>query len=375
MECSQHDDNWNSSDVFEKWRHLSQDEVKSIRDSIYAFVSPGAGTLYTACLSQPIEFDRLVVLSARGGKGDPCPPIRFLLQRQTALGVTEEWEEWAYPSEMEMVLRQLPAWNILTDPLPIGGDIRFAGWQMWSRDIELHPEFCVCEENDQGKWNVKIDPDWCFGSPFKTGHARPGSMLKNFTLDGGVMFEVPSWRDEDGTLDKKLSYSKALVGGDGHTNIWSLVMYDEGSNREGEKSCKVRFCVWDLADEKIPKNAKCTGSFCFVLQDGIVKDGSIRTEVANGRYTVSVKRVRKDYVAEREGQEVKVTYSEKHFVRYKLPSQIRSVNSLNGKGMIEWDDIDIRYGDECLSLFGSWPLAFALLPLDFIICSSGEGQM
>lgn len=372
VECSQCDDGWEPSAVFEKWRHLSQDEVKSFRDNIHAFVVPGAGTLDAACMSGPIEFDRLVVLAAKGKAGELCPPIRFLLQRHTALGIIEEWEEWTYPSKLETVLRKLPAWNILTDPLPIGGDIRLAGWKRESSDFERYPEFCVCKQTEQGKWNVEIAPDWCFVSPFKSGRARPSSMIKTFPHDGGAMVEVPSWRVDDGTLDRLLSYSKAVVSGGERTNIWSLVMYSGSSGLEREKSCKVRFCVWNLTDEKIPKNAMCAGSFCFVLQDGIVKDCNIRKEVVNGQYTVSVNRIRKNYVAEREGQELRVTYSEKHIVRYKIPSQNPSVNMLNGKGMIEWDDIDIRCGGECLSLFGSWPLAFALAPLDFVICGSRE---
>ena len=368
--CSQYDDNWISSATCEKWRHLSQDEVKNIRDGIYTFVAPGAGTIDATCLSKSVEFDSLVVLAARGKSGKVCPPIRFLFQRRTALGATEEWEEWAYPSELEKALRQLPSWNILTDPLPIGCDIRLAGWLNGWRDFERNEDFCVCTRTRQGKWSVKIELDWCLDSPFKTGSARPGSMRKSFTSDG-VKLDVPSWRIEDGTLDQKLTYSKMLVGADAHTNIWSLVWYSEDSGQKGEKSCKVRFRVWDLVGEKLPKNAKCAGTFCFVLQDGIVKDGSIRIAEMNGQYTVSVKRVRKNYVAEREREEVKITYSKKHSVRYKLPSQIRSVNLLGDKGVIEWDDIDIRYGNECLSLFGSWPLAFALMPLDFTISSTG----
>jgi len=368
VECSQKDDGWNPSSVFEKWRHLNQDEVNSIWENVYAFVAPGTGTLDTACLPKATEFDVLVVLVARGKSGELCPLVRFLLQRRTASGATAEREEWVYPVGSEMVLRQHPAWNILTDPLPIGGDIRLADYPRRDRDHESHPEFFVCRKTVQGKWNVKIDPDWCFGSPLKTGYARPSSMMKAVVSDGSLRFVIPSWRVDDGVLDQQLSYSKTLVGGEGQTNIWSLAMYSGNPDHDGAKSCKVRFCLWNLMDEKIPKNAKCMGSVSFVLRNGIVKDGSLRTDVTNGMYTVSVKRVKKEFVAEREGQEVKVAYSEKHFVRYKLPSQNRSVNLLNGRGVIEWDDIDICCGDGCLSLFGSWPLASTLVPLDFTIC-------
>ena len=371
VKCSQFDDGWNPSAVFEKWRHLGQDEIKGIHDHIYVFAAPGAGMLDSACLSCPLEFDRLVVLAAKGKTGELCPLVRFLIQRNTPLGTTEELEAWAYPTKSEMMLRKLSAWNILTDPLPIGGDIQLTGLQDGS-DFERYPEFCVCKQTEQGKWNVKVDPDWCFGMPFKTGHARTSSMTTTYSPNGDVMFEVPDWRVDDGMLDRQLAYSRVIVGGGERTNLWSLAMYSGNSGQEGEKACKVRFCVWDLADEKIPKNAKCKGAFCFVLQDGVVKNAGIRKESMDGRYAVSVNRIRQGCVAEQEGQELKVTYSEKHVVRYKLPSQNRSVNELNGKGMIEWDDIEICYGGECLSLFGSWPLAFALLPLDFSICDRHE---
>lgn len=349
----------NSTDC--EFSHLTEEDVECAQKCcLYYSASMLNGVVFSGPFGDG-RCDRIDILAACKDDGQPSYPFRLV---RYASGDVEE--TWFWPRDSVAGLRELPAWNLLTDSAPIMNELLRKAPLRKSKQLEA---LLSVKNNDAGEILVQMTNATFFTSKeLELGYAWPESAYQTRLLSPEFGMEtIPVWRKYDGPYDRQSNCAKLVVGKRGVTNVWSMARYCRDVSCSTSKRYRVHIRIWDVAGKKTVPSALCTGVIDFETIEGRIKPESVKVKYKKDRISVRIMRREVKYSAKHEESGVSVEYDGIEKVLYKYPVESQSVRKLKGKGIVGWDDLDIEYEGGHMQVFASW----MLYPQDFVINDIG----
>ena len=340
-----------------EFSHLTEEDVECAQKCcLYYSASKLNGVVFAGPFGDG-KCDRLDILAACKSDGRPSHPFRVV---RYASGDVEE--TWFCPRDSVAELRELPAWNLLTDSAPIMSELLRKTALQKSKQLEM---LLSVKNNDDGEILVQMtNATFLTSRELKLGYAWPERAYQVRLLSPEYGMEsLPSWRECDGPYDRQSNCAKLVVGKGGVTNVWSMARYCRDLLCATSKRYRVRFRIWDVAVKKTVYSALYTGVIDFEATEGIIKPESVKIKNANESISVRIMRREVRYSAKNEESGISVDYDGIGKTVYTHPVEFQSVRKLNGEGAVRWDDLDVEFNGGHMQVFASW----MLYPQDFSV--------
>ena len=347
---------WIQSDACLRDRHLHTSDLEVLKDHCLLYSLTESGCIELLSFPDEIKFKRLDVLTAKDATGAPVAPYRFLLFRDSSEGA-EVFEEWFCPEGLRRESRAGAAWNLLTDPLPIGFELRTVLDEIRISNFDRFPMARV-DRSDDGLLNVHVLLNRLPSHDIAYGRANVNIGFRRFVDAESGMLNIPEWRDDDGEYVKQMDYVRTTKDGRGVRLIWSIAIYAKGENPADTEHYRASYRIWEETAGALTRgNVDCEGWFDFVSKCGISQDANM-----SAGSVISLEMVRKEcrYQVSESSEGRMISFD--HFkVTYKNPQFQCRGKRLMESGTAVWDDFKISYrGCEILLLDAAGVMGYSL---------------